>query len=109
MTYNRKITIQSLAYAPDGIGQQVGTWSNLITVWAAVNCIGGKEYYAAAQSNSENDMIFKIRYCAAIANITPTNARIVYDGKTYNIKHIDDYMQQHRDLTIRAAVKDGGI
>lgn len=102
MAYNKKVEIQAIYEEQDSIGQNVPEWRTIFIPWASVNCVGGREYYRAAQSNSQNDMIFKIRYSKAISEYDTSEIRIVYNGKIYNIKHIDDYMQQHRELVIRA-------
>ena len=101
--FNKRIILQSfIAKTDDDIGNHSSEWKDFYKCWASVNCVGGREYYRAAQSNSQNDMIFKIRYSKAISEYDTSEIRIVYNGKIYNIKHIDDYMQQHRELVIRA-------
>lgn len=102
MAYTKKIEIQSLIETEDDIGNQIRNWQTILRPWAEVNCTGGKEYYAAAQVNSENDMIFKIRYSKIIADKLTSDVRILYSGKIYDIKHIDDFMEQHREFVIRA-------
>lgn len=108
MAYNKKIEIQHFSETIDVIGQRIQSWNTLFKPWASVNGVGGREYYKAAQTNSENDMIFKIRYSNKLNNCLTSEIRILYNGKTYDIKHIDDYMQQHRELVIRASEVNGG-
>jgi SPP1 family predicted phage head-tail adaptor len=100
MAYNKKIELQRLV--GDGDGSQLPSYEPIGTFWASVNCIGGREYYAAVQYQAENDMIFKVRYCSKLADIKPITTRILYNNKIYDIKHVDDYMEQHRELVIRA-------
>ncbi|MBQ8180600.1 MAG: phage head closure protein [Ruminococcus sp.] len=107
MAYNKKIEIQALCEEEDEIGQQISSWKTIFRPWASVNCTGGREYYKAAQTNSQNDMIFKIRYSKTISSYSTSEIRIVYNGRIHNIKHIDDYMQQHRELVIRAEEING--
>lgn len=109
MAYTKKIEIQCCTEADDDIGNDMQNWKTLFRPWAEVNCTGGREYYAAAQVNSENDMIFKIRYSRILADKLTSELRIVYNGIVYNIKHIDDFMEQHREYVIRAQQLNGGV
>lgn len=101
MTYNKKIIFQVLRNTSDRIGNDVQEWEDFFTAWASVNGTGGREYYSAAQVNSQNDMIFKIRYSRKIADFLSSEIRIVYNNKIFDIKHIDDYQEQHRQLVFR--------
>ncbi|MBQ8297350.1 MAG: phage head closure protein [Ruminococcus sp.] len=102
MAYTHKIEIQRLTKTTDEILQHIPVWETIFRPWAYVNCVGGKEYYKAAQTNSQHDMIFKIRYSRKVSGYLTSEIRILYDGGIYDVKHIDDYMQQHRELVIRA-------
>ncbi|MDE5620343.1 MAG: phage head closure protein [Ruminococcus sp.] len=101
MTYNKKIVFQVLRNTSDKIGNDVQEWEDFFTAWAYVNGTGGREYYSAAQVNSQNDMIFKIRYSRKIADFLSSEIRIVYNNKIFDVKHIDDYQEQHRQLVFR--------
>lgn len=101
MAYTKKIEFQVLTETTDEIGQRVPEWTTVFRAWASVNSIGGREYYKARQTNSENDMTFKVRYSRKIANYLTSEIRIVYNGKIFDVKHIDDYMEQHRELVFR--------
>lgn len=107
MIYNKKITFQILSDHEDNIGNQIPQWSDFFTAWANVNAVTGREYYSACQVNSENDVIFKIRYSKKIADFNSTEVRILYNDKIFDVKHIEDYQEQHKQLTFRTVVKNG--
>ncbi len=107
MTYNKKIEVQLLAETRDEIGQQVTGWETVFRPWSEISCTGGREYYAAAQTNSENDMTFKIRFSKKVAGKLTSELRIIYDGIVYNVVHIEDVNEQHRELIIRARQLNG--
>lgn len=109
MTYNKKIEVQLLTETEDEIKQQITGWETFFRPWAEVRCIGGREYYAAAQTNSENDMTFKIRWSRKIAGKLTSELRIVYDGIIYNVVHIEDVNEQHREFVIRARQLNGEV
>lgn len=107
MAYNKKITFQILSENSDKIGNQSPEWTDFFIAWADVNGTGGREYYAAAQVNSQNDMTFKVRYSRKIADFLTSEIRIVYKGKIFDVKHIDDFREQHRQLVFRTEVHNG--
>lgn len=107
MTYNKKVIFQILTEKSDKIGNQLQEWTDFFTAWASVNGIGGREYYSASQVNSQNDVVFKTRYSRKIAGFLTSEIRILYNEKTYDIKHIDDYQEQHRQLVFRTEVHNG--
>lgn len=109
MAYNKKIEVQLLTETEDEIKQQITGWVTFFRPWAEVKCTGGREYYAAAQVNSENDMMFKIRWSRKIAGKLTSELRIVYSGIIYNVVHIEDVNEQHRELIIRARQLNGEV
>lgn len=109
MTYNKKIEVQLLTETRDEIGQQITGWDTVFSPWAEVKCSGGREYYAAAQVNSENDMTFRIRWSGKIAGKLTSELRIVYGGIIYNVVHIEDVNERHREFVIRARQLNGEV
>lgn len=101
MAYTHKIEFQILAEISDEIGSQSQEWTTVFRTWASINGIGGREYYNARQTNSENDMTFRVRYSRKIADYLTSEIRIIYNGRIFDVKHIDDYMEQHRELVFR--------
>lgn len=101
MAYTHKIEFQLLSVDSDEIGNQTEEWTTIFRTWASVNGIGGREYYNARQTNSENDVTFKVRYSRKIADYLTSEIRIIYNGKIFDVKHIDDYMEQHKELAFR--------
>ncbi|MCM1008989.1 MAG: phage head closure protein [Ruminococcus flavefaciens] len=107
MAYNKKIEVQLLHETKDEIGQIIAGWETVFRPWAEISCTSGREYYAAAQTNSENDMMFKIRWSKKIAGKLTSELRIIYNRIVYNIVHIEDTNEQHRELIIRARQLNG--
>lgn len=107
MAYNKKIQIQHCTETKDEIGNTVQEWTLFHEVWAETKTVGGKEYYAAAQVNSQNDVIFKMRYSRVLSVQLSSEIRIVYNGKIYNVKSIEDTNEQHRETVIHATVMNG--
>ncbi|MDD4802295.1 MAG: phage head closure protein [Syntrophomonas sp.] len=84
----------------NGFGSEV--MEEYMTVWAAVNNLTGKEFFAAAQVNAENTVKFTIRYLAGLDQ----SMKIIFQGKTYNITAIDNIKYQNRYMEIKAMEVD---
>ncbi len=100
--YTKRITILQSQDVIDDIGNVDCIWTVLHRCWASVNCTGGKKFYEAAQTNVQDYVTFKMRYCQKISGMSATKIRISYDNKIYNVKYIDDYFEQHKELKILA-------
>lgn len=77
------------------------------TCKAEINCVGGKEYYAARQINAENEVTFKIRFCRAVRGITPQEYVIEYDSQEYDVQYVDNFMMSNETLKIKAVIRNG--
>lgn len=105
--YTKKIAIQTYTSTFDKYGNEKAEWTTILTPWANAVCTTGKEYYEAAQVNAENDLTFRMRYVRSIHQLHTAEVRILYNGRTYNVKQITDYREQHKELVIRAAEING--
>lgn len=78
---NKRITIQQESATQNSFGEPTGTWSDIATVWASINPIVGKEYFAAETVKSEVSHKIKIRYKAGI---TP-DMRVKFGSRYFQI------------------------
>lgn len=85
----RTVIIQKKIDTFDAIGNPVEVWSNWQSLKAEKTELYGKEYYAAATVGQEETSVFTVRYVAFLDALNTVEYRIVYDGKHYDIKHID--------------------
>jgi len=85
----RSIVIQKKTDTFDAIGNPVEVWENWQSLKAEKTELYGKEYYAAATVGQEQTSVFTVRYVAFLDALNTVEYRIVYDGKHYDIKHID--------------------
>lgn len=81
---NRRVTIQTLTVTQDSHGGQVKTWADVVTVDAEVVPLSGRELIAAAQVMPQAQVKFRMNYRSSLDE----KARLVYDGKDYDILHI---------------------
>jgi len=83
------------------IDPETEEWSDHLQLHALqINKTGGGESFNAGAEQYHPRLTFKLRYCKELAEVA-YNAqlyRIVYNGRTYNIKDHDDFMEEHRVL-----------
>lgn len=103
MTYNHKVEIHVLTESVDDIGQMIQQWEKKHSCWASISHIGAREYYKAAQTNSQNDIRICIRYSKQLSGYSPQDIRVKYNSKYYDVKSISDYMEKHMELEFRCS------
>jgi SPP1 family predicted phage head-tail adaptor len=96
---NKRITLQSYQSIKDDEGIVSKQWVNLMTVYASVEPLSGREYWQAAATQSENTVKFLIRYKQ---NIT-SDLRLIYNNKSYDVKSVIDPNEAHKELILMCA------
>jgi len=102
MAYDKKIEILVSADIVDEVGNVDCVWKTVMKAWAQVNSTGGRTFYEAAKSNTQNYLTFRLRYSSKLSDIREHSTRIRYKGRLYEVQHIDDYLEQHMELVIKA-------
>lgn len=100
--YRNRITFQAF----DGTTDQYGdvrtdddaNWEDVKTVWACINPLSGKEFFAAEQSQSEVTHKISCRYAEGIT----TAMRITHKGRKFHIVSVIDWENRHKELLILA-------
>ncbi len=87
---------------PDGYPTE--EWVPVVTVWAAVEPIAGREYFTAAAINAQHQVRFTMRYRA---DVTP-DMRLQYNGQDYEIKAVLDLGGRRTWLQVMAEVIQSG-
>ncbi|MED0676983.1 phage head closure protein [Aneurinibacillus thermoaerophilus] len=102
---NRRIRLQRRESAKDDEGIVTEGWADVATVWAAIEPLRGREYFAAATVNAENTVRIRMRYRRGI---TP-DMRVLYDGRVFEIQSVIDVNEMHREIHLmtQEVVGDG--
>lgn len=104
MTYtaqelNRKITFQAKTYIQNpNTGAMTEVWADHVSVFAKVEPLVGREFFAAAAVQAESTVKFTIRFRGDLTSIM----RIVFDGEHYNITSIQNIRSANREMLIYA-------
>ncbi len=104
MTYiatdlNRKITFRQLTTTQDpNTGEIIEAWADYLSVFARVDPLVGREYFAAAAVQAEDTTKFTMRHRGDI----DTTMRIAFDGAEYDIQSIQNIRSGNRETLIYA-------
>jgi SPP1 family predicted phage head-tail adaptor len=102
VTLNRRVTLQAMSSAQDATGEEVNGWADVVTVWASVIDISGREFVAAMAEQSSTQTKVAIRYRDGIT----TSMRLIYSGRIYDIEAV--LGEDRRTLTLMCA-KGGNV
>nr|DAG74220.1 MAG TPA: Putative head tail adaptor [Bacteriophage sp.] len=104
--YTQKISIEKLSHSYDSIGNPIEEWKLFKKTYAYMNGLSGKEYWEAATLNAENTVDFVCRWKKFFDVMDTTNYRIVWKGKKFNIKTIDNVQFRNEIVKLRAVHSD---
>lgn len=95
-----RVTFQKFTGTLDSFGDPLQSddsqWPDVATVWAAIDPISGKEFYAAEQSQSSVTHKVRCRYRAGVE----TAMRIKCGARRFEIISVIDWEERHESLLI---------
>ena len=91
-----RITLQECVSGQNEAGQPIQEWHDVATVWAAIEPLRGREYWAAAQVQSEVTTRIRIRYRSGIR----PDMRVLYGGRVFNVTAVIDPEERHHELQL---------
>lgn len=98
-----RILFQKSSSEKDKNGNRVLNWTDFYSCAAYANNLSKEEYWAAAQTKSQTDMYFKVRYCSELKDLDSEKFRIIFRGEIYNITFIDNIQYGNKMLKIRVS------
>ena len=100
-----RVTLQQRTAGADELGQELTTWADVATVFAAVEPIRGREFFAAGQMQAAVDVRITIRHRAGVV---PT-MRAVHRGVPHEIVAVidTDAAREVLELMCTQGVRDG--
>lgn len=101
----QRITIQQRVAGVNALGQAVQSWADYAVVWAAVDPLRGREFFAAGQTQSEVTTRFTIRWRQGITS----TMRVVWRGQPYDVLAVIEPQggKQMLELMCAQGVGDG--
>lgn len=104
--YRELVVIEKSGYAEDDIGNQIPSWTEYYRGYAYMNNLSGSEYWEAAQTQSQNTIMFIFRYHPLLGAMNTKEYRLMHRGKAYNITSIDNVQYKNETVKIRATAKE---
>lgn len=95
---DKKIELFEFRHTTDDIGNQIEE-EVLLTptpIWAYFRQLSGQEYFAAASTQSTEEVVFTINW----RNDISTYTEVKYKGKRYNITRIDPFEGYKSDISL---------
>ena len=93
---DQRIVIERLVEGYDELGQPINDWLPIVTTWAEVSPLVGREFLAAAALVAEVTARIRMRYRPGITAAD----RIVHEGTTYGITSVADVHSSRRELVL---------
>lgn len=78
---DQRVTLQSKSVTRGSNGEEVVTWAEVATVWAQVQQLRGKEFFAGAQMQQEVDVRVRLRYRSGVTR----DQRLQWNGAPLDI------------------------
>lgn len=98
---NKWAEIQLHSTIRNAIGEEVKDWMPVQRIKGFLDLMGGESRYDSFNAKiQESTHIFIADYVKLDARIKAEVCRMVIDGKTYDIKLVDDPMELHEQLEI---------
>jgi SPP1 family predicted phage head-tail adaptor len=84
---NRRITLQQRSATQDSFGEPTHGWQDLMTVWAGIEPLSGRELELAQQMSSEVTHRITVRYQSAFTDTRwAASLRALYKNRIFNIQ-----------------------
>lgn len=96
-----RVTLQEKTVLTDELKQQSVVWNDVGTVWASVEPLHGKEYFAARQENAQVSVKITMRYRPGVA----AQMRAMFLQNVYEIVSVINIEEKNRTLVLMCEEK----
>ena len=99
---NITAVLQTKTTAKNAFGEKVETWNDVQLLKGFLDFTGGDGSYKSNFKGSveETSHIFICDYDKVASDVSPTQSRLIVNGKVYDVLMIDDPMNLHQHLEI---------
>lgn len=91
-----RVTLQYKVVVADSYGAETITWTDLVTVWGAVEPVRGEEFIELARAGAEISTRIVIRYRGSIV----PEMRVVFGSHTYDVRSVIHVDERERELQL---------
>lgn len=93
---DQRVLIERMSYEQDEIGGVIYIWTPIATVWAAVEPLNGREFFAASTTLAEVTTRIRVRYRPDFS----VTDRITHEGTQHDITAIINPRSGDRELVL---------
>jgi SPP1 family predicted phage head-tail adaptor len=94
----QRVVIQYKVVTQNEFGEEVITWTDYLTAWAAVEPLRGREFAEQAMAGAEITTRIVLRWPRAL-QLRP-EMRAVHEGRLYDIQSIVRVDERHREIQL---------
>ena len=94
--FSERVTIPQKQVSRSAIGEELVTWAAVATVWARVEPMRGREWFAAAQTQDATDHRVTIRYRTDVVR----EMRVLWGAVALDIVSVIDVNAQRENLEL---------
>jgi SPP1 family predicted phage head-tail adaptor len=93
---DKRVKIQAQTTTRNAIGEPVKTWTDVATVWAAIEPFQGREFWAQQQIQSELTHRVRIRFRAGVT----AAHRVLYGSRVFAIRSVLSPQERREELQL---------
>lgn len=94
--FRERVTLQQALRVRDPGGATSDTWSDVVTVWASVEPLRGKEFFAADQMQEAVDYRVTIRYRTGVDR----KMRVMWRGQALDVVSVIDVHSKRENIEL---------
>ena len=91
-----RVTLQEKTVTEDELKQQTEVWTDIASVWASVEPLSGREYYAAKQIHADISVKITMRYRRDVC----PEMRVVFNKAIYEILSVINSERKNISLVL---------
>jgi SPP1 family predicted phage head-tail adaptor len=99
---DRRVTLRERSMTRDDTGTRLESWDDVADIWAELVATKGSKPVTADTEREKQATTWRIRYRAMASN----THRLIYKGKTYEIKGIEETGGRENLLTLETYALD---
>lgn len=100
---NRRVTLQVRSTAKDSYGAQSTAWTDVATIWAAIEALSVREQLMGASLASKVTHTISTRFTQAVADVlADSKLRIVYGSRVFDIEGAVNVDERNFELRFTA-------
>ena len=94
----QRIVLQARTESRNSFGETTWTWADWKTVFAAVEPISGREYFAASQLQSESKIRVRIRYLSSVTTKHRVKHTVDDVARYYEIESVIPLKHERKEM-----------